>query len=194
MSNLGTGTANKMTGCSSLSMPLETLHTTAGDIRDILESTPAEVGSIHNIYAALASAAVLFDAYLHSYTRFRQASSLPPLEQEVVFLALSVGGGCDYCVATNSAIALAVANAPMRVIDAIRSDKPISEATLFALVNFTLAMFLSCGRPSPCELMDADDSEKNVLDIILAIAVTTLSNYTNHVPHTDADELIINFS
>lgn len=103
MSNLGTGTANKMTEYSSLSMPLETLHTTAGNIRDIPEGTPAEVGSIHNIYAALASAAGLFDAYLHSYTRFRQASSLTPLEQEVVFPALSVGRGCDYCVATNSA-------------------------------------------------------------------------------------------
>lgn len=35
--------------------------------------------------------------------------------------------------------------------------------------------------------LHAGYSEKNVLDIILAIAVKTISNYSNHVMHTPLD-------
>jgi alkylhydroperoxidase family enzyme len=45
-----------------------------------------------------------------------------------------------------------------------------------SIVNEDLAAFLHAGY-----------SEKNVLDIILAIAVKTISNYSNHVMHTPLD-------
>ncbi len=73
-----------MTLCARLSLPLVTLHTASPNAREILDGVRDEVGSIPNMYAAMANAPGLFDAYLYSYTQFRQECSLTPLEQEVI--------------------------------------------------------------------------------------------------------------
>ena len=48
-------------------------------------------------------------------------------------------------------------------------------------------MVASRRKPTPDELtalLGAGYTEKNVLEIILAISVKTISNYSNHVMHT----------
>ncbi len=72
------------------------------------------------MYAVMANAPSLLDAYLHSYNRFREESTLTAAEQEVVLLlVLSVANGCSY-VATHIGIAIAVAGARPEIIEAIR--------------------------------------------------------------------------
>jgi hypothetical protein len=76
-------------------------------------------------------------------------------------------------------------------IDAIRADKPIPDAKLQALSAFTRVMVSSRGMPSPRDLAafkEAGYTEHHVLEIILAIAVKTLSNYSNHIFDTETDE------
>lgn len=186
-----------MTLCARLSLPLVTVDTASPNARDILDSVRDEIGSIPNMYAAMANAPGLFDAYLYSYTQFRQECSLTPLEQEVILLALSVANGSSYSVAMHSGIAATVINGSPEVVNAIRDGRSLLDARLRALVGFTHAMFSHRGRPSAIELkafLDAGYSEKNVLDIILAIAITTLSNYTNHVFETEVDRCFRHFS
>ncbi|CAN7784362.1 carboxymuconolactone decarboxylase family protein [Cupriavidus necator] len=186
-----------MTLCARLSLPLVTVDTASTNARDILDGVRDEVGSIPNMYAAMANAPGLFEAYLYSYTQFRLECSLTPLEQEVILLALSVANGNPYSVAMHSGIATTVVNVSPDVVNAIRDGEDLLDARLRALVGFTYAMFFHRGRPSPIELkafLDAGYSQKNVLDIILAIAITTLSNYTNHVFETDLDGCFREFS
>ncbi|KWR90891.1 carboxymuconolactone decarboxylase family protein [Cupriavidus sp. IDO] len=180
-----------------LSLPLITAETAPVDVRGILASVQLEVDCIPHMYAAMANAPGLLEAYLDSTQRFRQESSLTLIEQEVVFLVLSVVNDCPYCVATHSGIAVAVAKAPPEVVEAIRAGKPLSDTKLCALVNFTRAMFNHRGRLSSNELnafLAAGYRQTNVLDIILAIAITTLSNYTNHAFQTELDDELRPFS
>jgi uncharacterized peroxidase-related enzyme len=149
------------------------------------------------MYAGMANFPALLDAYLYGYKLFRSESSLTPAEQETVLLVISRINECTYCMAAHSMIATAVSKVPAEVIEAIRSDTPIADARLAALAGFTQRMVVSRGNPTQDELqafLSAGYSERTVLEIVLAIAVKTISNYSNHVFHTEVDQRFRDFS
>ncbi len=81
---------------------------------------------------------------------------------------------------------------PTAVTDAIREGAPIPDSQLAALSQFTQVMVAKRGLPSRAEVDDflaAGYSERQILEIVLAIAVKTLSNYANHLFHTPLDEV-----
>lgn len=76
-------------------------------------------------------------------------------------------------------------------MQAVRNDTAIDDPKLNALSTFTRIMVESRGKPAPQELeafLSAGYVEKNVLDIILAIAVKTISIYSNHFFHMEVDK------
>ncbi|MBL4645211.1 MAG: alkylhydroperoxidase [Hyphomicrobiales bacterium] len=161
-----------------------------GLVKDILDGTQAKMGFVPNMYRTMGNSAGYLDTYAHGYKAFRQSSGFTPQEQEVVFLVISGANGCDYCTAAHSMIADKVAKFDAQLLAAIRNGDDIADEKLQALAHFTAQMFESRGLISN---EDADAffavgfSEQHILDIILAISVKTLSNYSNHVFHTDLD-------
>jgi alkylhydroperoxidase family enzyme len=94
-------------------------------------------------------------------------------------------------MSAHSAIADNVSKVPVEVIDAIRDGTPIPDAKLAALSDFTKKMVASRGLPRKADIeafLRAGYTERHILGIILAIAVKTLSNYSNHLFHTPLDE------
>ncbi len=158
--------------------------------REVLDATKKAFGFVPNMYGAMANSPALLDSYVHSYDQFRQGSAFTPPEQEVVLLTISVENECLYCAAAHSFLADAVSKVPEEVTDAIRSGQTIPDQRLAALARFTAAMVETKGRPHPDEIsgfLAAGFEERHVLSVILAIAVKTLSNYTNHFFDTDVD-------
>jgi uncharacterized peroxidase-related enzyme len=158
--------------------------------RELLERAKKQLGMIPNMYAAMANAPEALDTYLYGYDRFRKESGFTPAEQEVVFLTISYENGCEYCMAAHSAIADTRSGVPRDVTDAIRNGTEIGDRRLRALSEFTRTMLRKRGRPDQEDVdsfLAAGFSEKQVLDIVLAIAVKTISNYTNHVFDTPVD-------
>lgn len=134
----------------------------------------------------------LFEAYASGYAAFRRECGFSPVEQEVIFLAISRENSCDYCMAAHSFVADAMSKVPVAVTDTIRDGRPIADPKLGALAAFTATMVASRGRPTDDDVrafLAAEYTEKNILGIILAIGVKTFSNYTNHVFHTPVDEV-----
>ena len=79
----------------------------------------------------------------------------------------------------------------------MRDDKPIPDERLAALAQFTRTMFHSRGNPSPDEVeafLAAGYREQHILQIVLAMAVKTLSNYSNHVNHPPVDEVFADYA
>lgn len=158
--------------------------------RERLEEAKARQGFIPNMYAVMANSPGLLDTYVHGYNRFRAQSGFTPAEQEVVLLAISRENGCTYCVAAHSFIADKMSGVPQAVTDAIRDGAPIADAKLAALHDFARLMVRQRGLPTRADaaaFLAAGYSEKQILEIVLAIAVKTLSNYANHVFHTPVD-------
>lgn len=172
-------------------LPLRTTETAKGDAAEGLRAAENAMGFAPNMYKAMANAPAVFAGYNAGYARFRSESGFNSVEQEVVFLVVSRSNGCEYCVSAHSFVADAMSKVPTEVTDAIRDGKPIADAKLQALATFTKAMFDSRGKPTRAQaqaFLDAGYTEQHILYVILAIAVKTFSNYTNHIFHTPLDE------
>lgn len=132
------------------------------------------------------------ETYAVGYDRFRKNSGFTPVEQEVVFVTISIANGCEYCAAAHSFLADQVSKVPLEVTDAIRDGKEIPDAKLKALSQFTRVMFEKRGNLSPQDVaafLEAGYQEKQILEIILALAVKTLSNCANHIFGTEVDDM-----
>lgn len=180
---------------------LHTLHavdpaTAAGAQKEILDKAVKQVGFLPNMYANMANAPAVLSTYLHGYALFRSESGLKPAEQEVVFLAVSRTNGCTYCMAAHSMIADKKSGVPADVLQAIRAGKPIPDARLAALYALTAEMVKTQGRPDAAVVqafLAAGFQEKDVLYLVLAIAVKTLSNYSNHAFATKVDAVFADY-
>lgn len=167
------------------------VETAGPHAREILDKAHAQVGFIPNMYANMVNAPAVLDTYLLGYREFREESGFIPAEQEVVFLTISFENGCGYCMGAHSFIADAKSGVPAAVTDAIRNGTRISDAKLGALAQFTRVMLHKRGLPTSDDVaafLGAGYDERQILYIVLAIAVKTLSNYSNHLFDTPLDE------
>ncbi len=164
----------------------------AGDAaRPLLESARMALGFVPEMYRHMAKAPGMLSTYMHGYEQFREHSGLKPDEQEVVFLTISRENGCGYCMGAHSMLADKVSGVPEGTLKALRDDSEIPDERLAALSRFTRVMFRTRGMPAKDDVVDfleAGFEETHILQIILALAVKTLSNYSNHVNQPELDE------
>ncbi len=174
-----------------IQMAPKTLDTADEKAKPLLEGANQKMGFVPNMYEGMAKAPGVLSTYLHGYELFRNDSGFTPPEQEVVFLTISRLNGCGYCMAAHSMLADKMSKVPAEVLDAIRNDQPIPDARLAALSEFTRVMFESRGMPRQADVeafLAAGFEEQQVLQVVLALAVKTLSNYANHVNHPEVDD------
>ncbi|HIG66125.1 MAG TPA: carboxymuconolactone decarboxylase family protein [Methyloprofundus sp.] len=167
------------------------LNPVADDSHETLVKAKKNLGFIPKMYRNMATAPGLLESYLYTYDQFRENADFTSIEQEVVFLTISRENGCSYCMSAHSLIADKMSNVPTEITDAIRGDLTISDSKLAALHAFTKAMHVSRGLPTQADVqafLSAGYSERHILDIVMAIAVKTMSNFTNHLFHTEVDE------
>jgi uncharacterized peroxidase-related enzyme len=175
-----------------ISLPPQTLETADGRARAVLEKAQKQVGFIPNMYSNMVHSPAVLDTYLDGYAAFRKDSGFTPVEQEVVFLVISRENGCEYCVSAHSFLADKASGVPTAITDAIRDGRSLTDAKLEALADLTRTMVNGRGLPGRAQVdrfLSAGYSERQILEIVLAIAVKTLSNYTNHLFHTALDDM-----
>jgi uncharacterized peroxidase-related enzyme len=148
------------------------------------------MGFAPNLVRVLANAPAAAHAYLDLGARFRE-TSLSPVEQQVVLLAVSFANGCDYCMAAHSTAAVRV-GVGAEDLAALRDGTALADERLDALRDLTRALVEDRGRVPDGTLqrfLDAGYSRTNVLEVLLGVAMKTLSNYTNHVADTPLDDV-----
>ncbi len=149
-------------------------------------------GMLPNMYRHMAHAPAMFETYLDGYERFRAGSGFTPAEQEVIFLVISAENACEYCVAAHSLVADLRSGVPLDVTAAIREGHTIRDERFSVLAEFTRTLLLSRGRP-PQDDVDAflavGFTPPQVLELVHAIALKTISNYANHLMATPLDGL-----
>ena len=158
--------------------------------REVLEQTKVKMGMVPNMYGVMANSPAMLQTYAQGYALFRENSGFTPAEQEIVFLTISRENECHYCMAAHSFVADNLSKVPPEVTDAIRNDDLIEDGKMAELREFTRTMVVSRGHPSQGDVsafVQAGYSESHILDIILAISVKTISNYSNHVFDTPVD-------
>lgn len=157
---------------------------------ELLQKTKKENRMIPNMYKAMANSPALLDSYMYGYKLFRQESGFTAEEAEVVFLTISAENHCVYCMGAHSLLADTASNVPVKVTEAIRNNQKIPHEKFSKLSEFTSIMVNKRGLPTEEDVnvfLNAGYTESHVLSIILAISIKTISNYTNHIFHTELD-------
>jgi uncharacterized peroxidase-related enzyme len=158
----------------------------------VLDKALSQVGFIPNMYSNMANMPGLLNTYLTGYAAFREQGEFSSAEQEVVFLTISRENECHYCVAAHSMLADTMSGVATNVTNAIREGSEIEDSKLSVLHDFTHHMLTTQGKPSNDAVqtfLASGFSERQILAIILAIAVKTLSNYSNHIFDTELDAM-----
>jgi uncharacterized peroxidase-related enzyme len=177
-----------------ISMPPVTIETAGDVVKGTLAQQKANFGFLPNMYQSMANAPGLLRTYLFGYQQFRQETAFTPCEQEVIFMVISRENGCEYCMGAHSFIADNMSGVPEDVTNAIREGVTIGDHRLQALATFTKVLLNTRGLPTQDEVegfKHAGYSERQILEIILAIAVKTLSNYSNHLTQPELDEVFM---
>lgn len=163
-----------------------TLESAPAAARPLLEAAKAKLGFIPNLYGNLAEAPAALQAYFDLSAQFEK-TSLTPVERQVVLLAISTENNCEFCVAAHSLIARKMVKVPDAVVDALRASKPLPDAKLEALAQFTRAIVRDRGFVPHAALkafLGAGFTQRQVIELVLGVAMKTLSNYANHLTGT----------
>lgn len=179
-----------MTKKGVLHLDAKTEETAAANAKEILTQTKKAMGFVPNMYGNMANSPSAFEIYSKGYSLFREKSGFTPPEQEVVFLTISRENDCAYCMAAHSLVGDKMTKVPAPVLAAVRDGADIEDVKLSALSQFTRHLLLSKGRPLNAEVaafLKVGYKEEQILEIVLAIAVKTISNYTNHLFDTPVD-------
>lgn len=158
----------------------------------VLEAVKKRYGVVPNTYRAMANEPAVVDTYLFGMGKLVQESGLSLAELEVVFLTISFENACDYCVAAHSFTADTLSKLSPEVTNAIRESREIGDLKLRALAAATRAVLNKRGRPEPGDLeayFAQGYSERQLLSLVLAISLKTLTNYTNHLFETPVDSM-----
>ena len=170
-----------------------TLHdeiTASPEGRESLTKAESLFGFVPNLFRVLAEAPATADALSILYP-LAGKTSLTPLEQQVVFQTVNVANRCHYCVPAHTG---ASRNAGMtqNQIDALRAGGSLEDDRLEALRVFAHAMTVSRGDVSESEfndLLSAGWTRRTALEVVLLIAIKTITNFTNHLADTPLDNV-----
>jgi len=175
-----------------LKIETKTVETAQPIASRILGNTKEKMGFIPNMYTGMANNPALLDAYVHSYTTFRQNSGFNAIEQEIIFLSVAYENECDYCMAAHSFVADKASKVPAEITEAIRLNEIITDSKFSALSNFARLITRNRGHVSNQDVNDflsVGYTESHVLGVVTGVGVKTFSNYFNHIAETTLDDV-----
>jgi uncharacterized peroxidase-related enzyme len=170
--------------------PLHTRDSAPEGARGLLEAVQAQWGFVPNLHAILAESPLALASYETLFGLVQERASLGPVERQAAFLTVSVFHGCAYCTMGHTFLARQ-AGMEEADLEALRAGGPPATARLANLAAFTRKLLETRGDPGSGALADffaAGFTRAQVLEVLVIIAVKTISNYANHItatPHED---------
>lgn len=177
------------TTTSTLFAPL-TIATAPEASRPTLENVQKSLGFIPNLMAILANNPTVFEGYL-ALDAVYEKGSFTPRERQIILLAASVENNCNYCAAAHSTIAKVALRTPAEVVAAVRNDTPVPDAKLNALVILVKELVRERGYARDETIQNflaAGYKKEQVMELLLGIALKTISNYLDHISPAPVDE------
>jgi uncharacterized peroxidase-related enzyme len=167
-------------------------ETTAPEISKLLlEQAKKNLGMIPNLERVMAESPALLEGYVHLWELF-DTTSLSPIERQVVYQTANFENQCEYCVPWHTKLAQIAGMAPNE-IEALRQGAKMEDPKLESLRQFTKSLILTRGKIVEADLkafFAVGYSAQQALEVILGIAVKTMSNYTNSIAGTPLDKAV----
>jgi AhpD family alkylhydroperoxidase len=168
-----------------------TLENAPEGSKEKLAQVKAAWGFVPKLHGNLAESPVALEAYDTLFGLVAK-STLTPIEQQVAYQAINVFHECEYCTAGHTYLSRMV-KMDEAAIEALRTGKPIPDARLEALRVFAQAVVRERGFVGDAAVeafMAAGFTRANVLEVVTIAATKTISNYTNHITHTEKESFM----
>ncbi len=156
--------------------------------RPALEAVGKQLGSVPNLFRVVANSPAALSGYL-GLSGALGKGSLPAATRERIALAVAEVNGCGYCLAAHSYLGAAVAHLSDAEILANRrggSTDPKSDAAVRFAVRVTRARG-HVGDEDLVAVRRAGFDDAQIIEMVLHVALNTLTNYVNEVAGTEID-------
>jgi uncharacterized peroxidase-related enzyme len=172
------------------SFTVHTLETAPAGSRPLLEGLKKAFGFVPNLYAVFAESPAALQGALAIGEAFSK-STLSPVEQQLVALAVSEANDCRFCMAAHSTLAKHVAKADPALVAAARNREPLADAKLDTLVTFTRKAVEQRGFVADADLaafLGAGYTKAQVIEVLLGVGMKTFNNYVDHIAHVPLND------
>lgn len=159
--------------------------------KNVLLEIQKNWGFVPNLMKVFSESPSLLKGYIALSELFLN-SSFSPIEQHIILLTVSFENECHYCMAAHTGLAMKT-DLNEDYIKALRDGTSLDNPKLEALRVFTSKMVRSRGQ---LKENDSDDflkvgyTKAQILEVILGVALKTMSNYTNHIAQTPLDGIM----
>jgi uncharacterized peroxidase-related enzyme len=154
----------------------------------LLESAKKQLGSVPNLFRVIANSPAALEGYFGLNGALANGS-LDAKTRERIALAVAEINGCGYCLSAHTYLGKNIAKLDDAEITANRngaSNDPKADAA----VRFAARIVRERGHVSDADLAAvkaAGFDDAQVIEIVLHVALNTLTNYVNEVASTEID-------
>ncbi|PPD14559.1 MAG: alkylhydroperoxidase [Methylobacterium sp.] len=154
----------------------------------LLEAVRKQLGSVPNLFRLVANSPAALEGYLGLNGALGKGT-LDARTRERIAIAIAEVNGCNYCLSAHSYLGKNLAKLDDAELAANRrgtSNDPQADAA----VRFAVKVVNNRGHVSDADLAairSAGYSDAQIIEIVLHVALNTLTNYVNEVAKTDID-------
>lgn len=158
--------------------------------KPLLEKIKTANGFIPNLLATFANNSAVLGGYVALDSAF-EGGSFRSRERQLILLAASVENNCNYCIAAHSTILKNALRTPDEIVSAVRSNNTLPDRKLNALVMLVKELVRRRGyarEETIQNFITAGYKKEQVMELLLGIALKTISNYLDHISPVPLDK------
>lgn len=154
----------------------------------LLQAVKKQLGIVPNMFRLIGNSPAGLEGYLGLNGALAKGALEAPTRERIA-LAVAEVNGCNYCLSAHSYLGKNLAKLSDAEIAANR-DGGSTDAKADAAVHFAVKLVNARGHVSDTDIKavkDAGYTDAQVIEIVLHVALNTLTNYVNEVAKTDID-------
>lgn len=153
----------------------------------IFAALKQKMGMLPNVYATIGNSGKALQATIGIGENL-SGGEFSAREAEVIALAVAQANSCDYCLAAHTAVGKSLGLSEEEMVS-VRSGN-IENTKLKALSALANSITATRGNPGQSQIdafFDAGYTKAALAELIVYVALNTITNYTNHIAGTTID-------
>ena len=165
-----------------------TIEAAPAAAQPLLAAVKRQIGFAPNLFRVIANSPAALEGYVGLNTALAKGA-LPPATRERIALAVAEINGCNYCLSAHTYIGKNLAHLDDAEIAANRNGTS-ADPTADGAVRLAVKIVNSRGHVADADVAAArlaglGDAE--LIEVVLHVALNTLTNYVNEVAGTEID-------
>jgi uncharacterized peroxidase-related enzyme len=165
-----------------------TIEASPAAAQPLLHAVKKQLGVVPNLFRLVSNSPAALEGYLGLNGALGKGE-LEAATRERIALAVAEVNGCDYCLSAHSYLSKNLAKLTEAEIAANR-DGSSTDSKADAAVRFAVKLVKTRGHVSDPDVQavkNAGYNDAQVIEIVLHVALNTLTNYVNEVAKTEID-------